>query len=119
MKVLTPCYDDAREADDAQEEPLTEREWQRIENTMRVVAGQQAKFETNLALADRRFAQAEKRMHQTEQRFDRLERLAERVIRRGERRMTRAEAEITNLRAALKSFLQALRRSAGNGRAKP
>jgi DNA repair exonuclease SbcCD ATPase subunit len=91
---------------------LTEREWQRLENTMRFVVEQQAKFETNFARADRRFAQVESRL-------DRLDRLADRVIRAGERRMAKAEAEIGDLRATLKSFLQALRRSAGNGRSRP
>ncbi len=111
--MLRCRYDDSDETDDGLEgTTLTEREWQRLENTMRFVVEQQAKFETNFALADRRFAQAERRL-------DRLERLADRVIRTGERRMARAEAEIANLRAAMKSFLQALRRSAGNGRGKP
>jgi len=92
-----------------QEEALTARGWQRLENTMRFVVEQQAKFEANFARADRRFAQAERRL-------ERLERLADRVIRRGEQRMLRAEAEIADLRAALKSFLQAMRRASGDGK---
>ncbi len=84
---------------------MTEREWQRLENTMRFVVEQQVKFEENFALADRR--------------LDRLERLADRVIRAGERRMARAEAEMADLRATLKSFLQTLRRSFGDGAGKP
>jgi len=106
-------YDGTRETEyGAEDAPLTEREWQRGENTMRFVVEQQAKFETSFALADRRFAQAERRL-------DRLERLADRVIRAGERRMARAEGDIRNLRAALRSFLQALRRSSGDGEVRP
>ncbi len=117
--MLRCRYDGRDETEDGQEEVLTERQWQRIENSMRFIVEQQAKFETSFALADRRFAQAERRL-------DRLERLADRFIRAGERRMASAEArmarsegEIADLRAAMKSFLQALRRSAGNGRGKP
>ncbi len=95
---------------------MTERQWERMESTMRFVVEQQAQFdarlETNFARANRRFAQAERRL-------DRLERFADRVIRAGERRMAKAETEIADLRAALKSFLQAMRRSAGNGKGKP
>lgn len=112
-------YDSPDETKEAEVETLTEREWQRLENTMRFVVQQQAKFETNFALTDRRFAQAERRTEQAERRLNRLERLADRVIRAGERRMTRAEAEIADLRAAIKSFLQALRRSAGDGSGRP
>ncbi len=90
---------------------MTERQWERLENTMRFIVEQQAKFEANFALADRRFEEAEKRL-------TRLERFADRAIRAGERRMARVEAEIAELRAAFKSFLQALRRSAGDARAK-
>ena len=118
--MLTCRSDDPDETEDGEEgTTLTERQWQQLEKTMRFVVEQQAKFETNFALADRRFAQAERRL-------DRLERLADRVIRTGERRMSRAEArmarsegEIADLRATMKSFLQALRRSAGDGRGKP
>ncbi len=117
--MLSCCYDDPDETEDGQEETLTEWEWQRLENTMRFIVKQQAKFETNFALADRRFAHVERRMEQGESRMDRLERFADRAIRAGERRMARAEVEIADLRAAMKSFLQALRRSAGNGRGKP
>jgi uncharacterized protein YaaR (DUF327 family) len=88
---------------------MTEREWQRMQNTMQFIVEQQAKFEHNFAAADRRFLHAESRL-------DRLERLADRVIRNGERRMARAEADIADLKAALKSFLQSMRRSGGNGR---
>ncbi len=95
---------------------MTERAWQRLENTMRFVVEQQAQFEakleTNFARADRRFAQSGRRL-------DRLERLADRVIRAGERRMAKADAEIADLRTTLRSFLRALRRSAGNGRKSP
>lgn len=121
--MLNCRYDSPDQTEDGQEEVLTERQWQRLENTMRFVVEQQAQFdarlETNFARADRRFAQAERRL-------DRLERLADHFIRGGERRMASAEArmarsetEIADLRAALKSFLQALRRSAGNGKGKP
>jgi hypothetical protein len=89
---------------------MTKREWQRVENTMRFVVEQQAKFETNFAMADRPFIQAERRL-------DRLEKLAERVIRIGERRIAKSEVDIADLRAAMKSFLQAMRRSSGNGKA--
>ncbi len=117
-----PC-DSPGATEDRREDLLTERQWQRIENTMRFVVEQQAIFESNFARADRRFAQAERRMDgverrmdRAERRMDRLERFADRVIRAGEQRMARAEAETADLRADLKSFLQALRRSAGDGR---
>ena len=114
--MLNCRYDSPDQTEDGQEEVLTERQWQRLENTMRFVVEQQAQFdarlETNFARADRRFAQAERRL-------DRLERLADHFIRAGERRMAKAETEIADLRAALKSFLQAMRRSAGNGKGKP
>jgi hypothetical protein len=121
--VLNCRYGGPGETEDSQEEALTERQWERLENTMRFVVEQQAQFdarlEANFARADQRFAQAERRMAQAERRFDRLERFADRVIRAGERRMAKAETEIADLRAALKSFLQAMRRSAGNGKGKP
>lgn len=91
---------------------MTEREWQRLENTMRVVVEQQAKFETNFYGFEKRFSAADRRM-------DRFERLAERVIRAGERRMAKAEAETAELKATLQSFLRALRRSAANGKSNP
>lgn len=110
--------DDADKPQDRQEEALTERQWQRVENTMRFIAKQQAKFEANYAHVDRRFEEADRR-------FARLERFADRAIRAGERRRARAEAEMAELRAEsralraeFRSFLQALRCSAGNGRAK-
>ena len=97
---------------------MTEREWRRVENTMRFIVEQQAKFESNFAAADKRFTQAEKRI-------DHLERLADRVIKQGERRMARADArmdradaDMADLRETFKSFLQAMRRSAGNGKGK-
>jgi hypothetical protein len=108
--------DDLNTANAVEEETaLTERAWKRLENTMHFIVEQQAqfeaKFEANFGRADQRFAQPELRL-------DRLERLADRVIRAGERRMVKAEAEIAELRASLKSFLQAMRRSGGNGRGK-
>lgn len=94
---------------------MTEGEWKQMQNTMHFVAEQQAKFEEQLAMntaaADRRFVQAEKR-HAA------LERLVSIVIRRGDRRMAKAEAETAELKAMLRSFLQAMRRSAGNGKSK-
>lgn len=104
---------------------MTEREWQRLENTMRFIVEQQAKFEANFAAADKRFLQVEGRLEQAERRMERMERYADRVIKAGERRMARAEArmdradqDMADLRETLKSFLQAMRRSAGNGREK-
>jgi hypothetical protein len=97
---------------------LTEREWQRLENTMRFIVEQQAKFEANFAAADKRFARVEGRLEQADRRMDRMERYADRVIKAGERRMARADAEIIGLRETLKSFLEAMRRSEGNGRHK-
>lgn len=104
---------------------MTEREWQRLENTMQFMVEQQAKFEANFAAADKRFARAEGRLEQAERRMDRMERYADRIIKAGERRMARAEArrdradaEMADLRETLKSFLQAMRRSAGNGKGK-
>lgn len=90
---------------------MTEREWQRLEDTMRFIVEQQAKFEANFAAADERFEKAERRM-------DRMERYADRVIKAGERRLDRAEAETADLRRTFKSFLEAMRRSAGNGKGK-
>jgi F0F1-type ATP synthase membrane subunit b/b' len=94
---------------------MTEREWQRLENTMKFIVEQQAKFESNFAAADKRFARAEGRLEQAERRMDRMERYADRIIKRGERRMLQAEAEISDLRETFKSFLRAMRRSSGNG----
>jgi hypothetical protein len=51
---------------------LTEREWQRLENTIQFIVEQQAKFEQNFAEADRRFAKAEKRMDRWDKRMDRF-----------------------------------------------
>src|ERR1700693_1625404 len=82
-----------------------------MQNAMHFIVEQQVKFEENFAATDRRFVQAEKR-HAA------LERLVSIVIRRGDRRMARAEAETAELKATLKSFLQAMRRSAGNGKSK-
>jgi len=97
---------------------LTEREWQRLENTMRFVVEQQAKFEANFGEMDKRFAEADRRFVQAERRMDRLERFADRAIKAGERRMARAETETAKLKANLNSFLRALRRSSGNGKDK-
>ena len=101
---------------------MTERDWQRLENTMSFIVEQQAKFEarmeSNTAAFDKRFAAADRRM-------DRLERFADRTIKAAEHRMARAEARLdlaeadrAELRAALKSFLQTMRRSQGNGKDK-
>jgi septal ring factor EnvC (AmiA/AmiB activator) len=98
---------------------LTERDWQRLENTMTFIVEQQAKFEANIATHDKRFAAAERRM-------DRLERFADRTIKAAERRWAKvderldaAEADRAELRAMFKSFLQSMRRSQGNGKNKP
>ena len=90
---------------------MTENEWKQMQNTMRFIVEQQAKFEENFAAADRRFAQAEKRLTA-------LERLALLVIRRADRRMAKAESETAALKADMRLFLQAMRRSAGNGKGK-
>ena len=101
---------------------MTEREWQRIENTMSFIVEQQAKFEAQLAANTEAF---EKRFAAANRRMDRLERFADRTIKAAERRMAKAEerlnqAEIerAELRAELKSFLQSMRRSQGNGKNK-
>lgn len=113
--MLKCCGNDEGQTQDGGEEALTDREWQRLQNTMRLVVEQQAKFEVEF---ETKFRRADQRFVQAERRLDRLERLADRVTRAGDRRMARAELEIADLRAALKSFLQALRRSAGNGSGK-
>jgi hypothetical protein len=116
---LLRCGHDPEVAAGRQEDALTEREWQKLENTMRFIVERQAKFETNFAQSEQRFVRGEGRM-------DRLERFADRAIRAGERRMAAAErrmavaeTEMADLRASLKSFLQAMRRSAGDGKGKP
>ncbi|HET7213475.1 MAG TPA: hypothetical protein VFL79_07805 [Terriglobia bacterium] len=106
---------------------MTEREWQRLENTMNFIVEQQAKFEANLAANTEAF---EKRFAAADRRMDRLERFADRTIKAAERRMEKAEArmakaearmdqaeiERAELRAELKSFLESMRRSQGNGK---
>ena len=99
---------------------MTEREWQRIENTMSFIVEQQAKFEAKLAANTEAF---ERRSAAADRRMDRLERFADRTIKAAERRMAKAEArmdqaeiERAELRAELKSFLQSMRRSQGNGK---
>ena len=92
---------------------MTEREWSKLENTMQFIVEQQAafeaKFEANFARANERFVRAERRL-------DRLERFADRAMRNAERRWAKADAEMAEIRAGLKSFLQAMRRSSGNGK---
>jgi chromosome segregation ATPase len=73
-----------------QEKLMTEREWQRLENTMQFILEQQAKFETNFARIDARFVQAEKRL-------DRLERLGERMMKAADERFKRSEARLDRL----------------------
>jgi hypothetical protein len=98
---------------------LTEREWKRIENTMQFILEQQTKFEAkseaNSVRLEQKFALADERFAKAERRMDRLERFADRATRNWERRFAKAEAETEALKAEMKSFLEALRRSAGNG----
>jgi hypothetical protein len=62
---------------------MTEREWQRLQNSMQFVIEQQVKFETNFDRANVRFIQAEKRL-------DRLERLGERMMKAADLRFKRS-----------------------------
>jgi hypothetical protein len=64
---------------------MTEREWQRLQDSMQFVIEQQVKFEPNFDRANVRFIQAEKRL-------DRLERLGERMMKAADLRFKRSEA---------------------------
>jgi hypothetical protein len=108
---------------------LTERDWQRLENTMNFIVEQQAKFEARLAAeaqaSKERMAEFDKRVAVSNRRMDRLERFADRTIKAAERRMSKADARLdqaeierAELRAEFKSFLQSMRRSQGNGKNK-
>jgi len=101
---------------------VTERDWQRLENTMNFIVEQQAKFEANMgansAASEKRFAAADRRMDRLERFADRTIKAAERRMAKAEARMDQAEADRAELRAALKSFLQSMRRSQGNGKHK-
>jgi chromosome segregation ATPase len=109
---------------------LTERDWQRLENTMSFIVDQQAKFEARMeaeAEASKgRMAEFDRQLAASNRRMDRLERFADRTIKAAERRMAKADARLdqaeverAELRAELKSFLQSIRRSRGNGKSKP
>ena len=106
---------------------MTEREWQRLENTMRFIVEQQAKFEAENGLQSEAFKERmagfDRQLAASNRRMDRLERFADRTIKAAERRMAKAEArmdqaeiERAELRAELKSFLESMRRSQGNGK---
>jgi hypothetical protein len=111
------------------ERTVTEREWQRLENTMSFIVEQQAKLEVQQAKFEAKMeANTEdfnKRLAASNRRMDRLERFADRTIRAADRRMAKAEARLgateadrAELRALFKSFLQSMRRSQGNGKNK-
>ena len=106
---------------------MTAREWQRLENTMRFVVGQQAKFEARFE-AD--FDKAKDRFIQ-EKRVDRLERLGERVMKAADERFKRSEVRqdrleenldrlehnLTLLQATVSDFVDSVRAERrGNGR---
>ncbi len=68
-----------------------------VEKTMEFILEQQAKFEDNFALAERRFTQADRRL-------DRLERLAKlglERLRRNEKRLDRSEKRLDRIEGIL------------------
>ena len=95
---------------------MTEREWQRIENTMNFIVEHEAEFDARQAKLEQNFAEASRRMDRMERYADRMIRTADRRFERAEGRLEKADAERAELRAALKSFLLSMRRSQGNGK---
>src|SRR6516165_11282566 len=107
---------------------MTERDWQRLENSMQFVIEQQVKFEANFARIEAKFEaqsdKANKRFVHAEKRLDRLERLGERMMRaaderfkRSEARLDRLEENLTLLQSTVSDFIASLRAERrGNGR---
>ena len=96
---------------------MTERQWQRLENTMQLVVEQQVKFEMNFARIDARFVHAEKRLDRLERLGERMMRAADERFKRSEARLDRLEENLTLLQSTVSDFIASLRAERrGNGR---
>jgi hypothetical protein len=76
---------------------MTEREWQRLQNSMQFVIEQQVNFEVNLARIEANFDQANDRFIQSEKRLDRLGHLGERMMKAADQRFKRSEPRLDPL----------------------